>query len=435
MKIKFFEKPSYFILILPYLTSIIQVENFTTNAPIFLLLISTILIDILLFNRIIKNKVFYYTYPLVFIIFNSWILFLDTKELFFNLKFRYFTFLILLFTTLIYSKYLFNWKKNNILPIWNVFLFFYSLSNIFFYTPTSFKSNKILLDSEEKKPIVLIVLDAYSSPVQIKNVSHNIDFSIFDSLESNSWHIKKDFKTLETTTSLSLSSLFNYNLSLDNNFKLNAVLNKKYIYDNSMINELKEKKIDIYNYGLMDFNGIKTNTPSWTHQPRFVLPIFENSPNLTKLFSQTIFRNINSLYKRNRIKNSESEFNKINIGYRFLKEILNEDKKFSKNSFFYIHLMMPHYPFNFENEFFLKKESLENYIDYWSFTNKKIFEFLLKNNPKNFKIIVTGDHGFRKFPNSIDPTLTFSAFYGFNENNISKMKSVQDIGFLIQNNY
>jgi len=435
MKIKFFEKPSYFILILPYLTSIIQVENFSTYAPILLLFISTVLIDILFFNRIINNKIFYLTYPLVFIIFNSWILFVDIKELIFNIKFRYFVFLILLLTTLIYSKNIFNWKKNNILPFWNVFLFFYSLSNIFFYTPTSFKSNKILLESEEKKPIILVILDAYSSPLQIKNVNQNIDFSIFDSLESNSWQIKKDFKTLETTTSLSLSSLFNYNLSLDNNFKLNAVLNKKYIYDNSMINELKKKKIDIYNYGLMDFNGIKTNTPSWTHQPRFVLPLFENSPNLTKLFSQTIFRNINSLYKKYRIKNSEFKSNEINIGYRFLKEILNEDKEFSKNSFFYIHLMMPHYPFNFENEFDLKEESLENYIDYWSFTNKKIFEYILMKNPKNFKIIVTGDHGFRKFPNSIDPTFTFSAFYGFNENNISKIKSVQDIGFLIQNNY
>ena len=60
----------------------------------------------------------------------------------------------------------------------------------------------------------------------------------------------------------------------------------------------------------MDFKEIKTNTPSWTHQPKFLLPFFNRSTDMTKLFSQTIFRNLNSIYKKYLIKRIPNDTSK-----------------------------------------------------------------------------------------------------------------------------
>ena len=56
------------------------------------------------------------------------------------------------------------------------------------------------------------------------------------------------------------------------------------------------------------------------------------------------------------------------------------------------------------------------------------------NYQNRLKIIITGDHGFRSDP-QINPYNTFAAFYGFEKNEIDQLKSVQDIGKLIADNF
>ncbi len=100
---------------------------------------------------------------------------------------------------------------------------------------------------------------------------------------------------------------------------------------------------------------------------------------------------------------------------------------------------MPHFPYeyygsskvNYQNE----SNKTKAYIKFWIFTNS----ILLKNlenliNSNKFKIIITGDHGF-KGDEKINPHSTFSAFYGFDSISISNINSVQDIGSLINNCY
>ena len=90
-------------------------------------------------------------------------------------------------------------------------------------------------------------------------------------------------------------------------------------------------------------------------------------------------------------------------------------------------LYEPTFKFNKYKEF-----TLENYLDYWKFTNSKLIPLLDSVNKLNkFRIILAGDHGFRGSKNNIDPHYTFCAFYGFNEIDVNKIYSVQDLGSLI----
>lgn len=101
-------------------------------------------------------------------------------------------------------------------------------------------------------------------------------------------------------------------------------------------------------------------------------------------------------------------------------------------TFIYVHLLMPHSPMVLTPEFPLRKlNNLANYEAYWKFTNHKL-EALLKDLCKEnkYKIILTGDHGLRN-DKRINFHQTFSAFYGFKPSEINRIKSVQDIGSLI----
>lgn len=103
---------------------------------------------------------------------------------------------------------------------------------------------------------------------------------------------------------------------------------------------------------------------------------------------------------------------------------------------------MPHPPFYHESpNISLTKINLTNYIKYWKFTNSLINSILNnQSHIQNLKIIITGDHGFRNpILNKNDPRLnknkTFLALYGFDNVNISEIKSVQDLGSLINSNF
>ena len=94
---------------------------------------------------------------------------------------------------------------------------------------------------------------------------------------------------------------------------------------------------------------------------------------------------------------------------------------------------MPHDPYEYFNEFNTNSKINPNkYIDYWKFTNAKLLVLLKELTKDNkYKIIITGDHGYGDIGGGIKAENTFGAFYGFNEYEINKIKSVQDLGNLI----
>lgn len=84
------------------------------------------------------------------------------------------------------------------------------------------------------------------------------------------------------------------------------------------------------------------------------------------------------------------------------------------------------------NEISKKEYSLENCYEYLKFTNSKITDmFRTIGDINKYRIILIGDHGY-KLSKFIDPHYTLAAYYGFEETDVDRVESIQDIGSLIQ---
>ena len=115
--------------------------------------------------------------------------------------------------------------------------------------------------------------------------------------------------------------------------------------------------------------------------------------------------------------------------------VLNEEE-FEKYDFLIYHFMMPHAPFGYYNEFILEEgdETDLQYAKFWDFTNDKIINFLDGLDYDRYRIIISADHGYRH-SSKVDRLNTFGAFYGFNKEDVDKVKYVQDIGSLINHSF
>ena len=151
----------------------------------------------------------------------------------------------------------------------------------------------------------------------------------------------------------------------------------------------------------------------------------ENSNRFYTLFQKTLFKR---LFAGNRSIAGPKK-NRILFG------LLNESE-FKKYDFLVYHFDMPHLPFRYYDEFVADEGDSQEltYVKFWHFTNNKIINFLDSLNYDNYRIIITGDHGFRKSPN-IEQTNTFGAFYGFDKDDVDRTKYVQDIGSLINHSF
>jgi hypothetical protein len=113
----------------------------------------------------------------------------------------------------------------------------------------------------------------------------------------------------------------------------------------------------------------------------------------------------------------------------------------SRKTFFYLHLLMPHPPLYYIGSKSYQpspyQNKVSNYLDFWQFTNEQVYTHLILPliQSQKFKIILTGDHGYRFYPDQINPYLTMTAYYGFPKEQTEQIKSVQDLGSLIYASY
>jgi hypothetical protein len=90
---------------------------------------------------------------------------------------------------------------------------------------------------------------------------------------------------------------------------------------------------------------------------------------------------------------------------------------------------MPHGPHFYFDEFKFRSESIDSYLKFWEFTNNKLYPLISKLK-KKYRVILTGDHGYRH-DKRINPHLTYTAYYGFNNDEIKQIQVVQDLGNLL----
>ena len=444
------KKPSFILFVLPYCAfnwrSVYDSPFYThLNA---IILISVLLGVELLFKNIasIKNRiinpVLILFMSLAFILFYGYyvVSFIQTFQISY-LGGQIIRGRIILFALLISTVALFILLNRKI--------FFYKVLNVFFLvlatTMVIFSLNKdekisnvhdiknnflhIERTNTLEKPILLIISDEYNSPDGLYKVfKDSATYNFSNKLKKNGWVVKNTFKSHEISTIHSVSSLFNFNLSLDSSFnKIKAeIIGLKYLLRSSLGDSLNEKDVKIINYGIFNISS---------HKP-FLRLYFYTTNFVEEFLKGTVFDYIKYGANNFSFEGIKNSFYVTTHGNRLIFE--NADNILTKqnvNTFVYMHLLMPHTPFTYGTEFKTKELTTANYLAYWKFTNQKLDSLLTKLTKENkYRIILTGDHGYRR-DKKINPNNTFGAFYGFDKKSVEAISSVQDLGSLINSYY
>lgn len=344
--------------------------------------------------------------------------------------------------------YLFG--KKNLWRVLNVFLGIYFLVNIFssrnlnvtIIPPIdsiqngykqiieNFESNKNGNENKKgnEKPIVLIVLDEYSSPDELyKIVRDSSVYNFSNTLKNKDWEVRNSSYTYESSTIHSISSLFNFNLSKDSLYdkqNIETIISKKMLKA-ALLDSLSSKDVDFNNYGIFHIGKTKP-----------LIQLYLYPTNFTEHFLiRTTYAEEKNKSDNFKIKNLVNNYGNI-LEYNTyilnnLPAILRENK--NKRSFTYVHIFIPHAPFYYGEEFPIKHViNFENYFLFWKFTNTKM-EALLDsiNKHGDYRIIITGDHGYRRNEHKENYHYSFTSFKGFDSLALKQIESIQDIGLLI----
>jgi len=335
--------------------------------------------------------------------------------------------------------YLFG--KKNLWRILNVFLGIYFLVNIF----SSKNLNAEIIPpidsiqngykhisgnrSQDQKPIVLIVLDEYSSPDELyKIVKDSSVYNFSNTLKNKGWEVRNSSYTYESSTIHSISSLFNFNLSKDSMYEKQRLVGniiKKKILKNLLLDSLTKKGVGFNNFGIFHIGNTLPLTQLYLYPTNFLERFLIRTTYAEEKFKSNNFK------LKNLIKSYNNIFEHNAYILNNLPSILRENK--NKKSFTYVHLFIPHAPFYYGEEFPVKQViNFENYFAFWKFTNTKI-EGLLDsiNKQGDYRIILTGDHGYRRNEHKENYHNSFTAFKGFDSTSLKQIESIQDIGLLI----
>lgn len=436
------KRASFFLLSMPFFFDFaftcFNIDNppFTKLFALFLIIGLCDCIFHLLFIKTRKRYIFFaltYALFILFYYYNYFILFfVKINELTLNLHLRakYILPLVLLIIILLIIRF-----KNTIktkLFILNIFFIIFciiSLTNKIYCTTSNTEkitSHPVLFKQNKGKPILLIIADEYASPCELKK--HFTDSSIYNfqkGLLTNGWIIKDNMYSRNISTINSLASIFNFNFQSDDK-SLTFPYSRRSLRKSTLYDSLEKKKVQFYNYGIFDIGKTMAMSKIYYYEDE------TQTNNFVKgFFSRTLISPIISINE----ENLQNKHNILNI--QFAEKKLNT---IANNSFVYIHLLMPHGPYEYKGKKcsytnFANKDNLISYYDYWKFSNKILTSFLSDLSKDNrYRIILTGDHGFRS-DKRINPHCTFAAFYGFEKISIDNLKSVQDLGSLINCGY
>jgi len=285
--------------------------------------------------------------------------------------------------------------------------------------------------SKDVKPIILLITDEYNSPDGLYKVfKDSAIYNFSNNLKQNNWIVRNNNFSYETSTIHSLSSLFNFNLSKDSAYSKQTIssigankLVRALIYDS-----LSAKNVSIINYGIFDIGKSAPINRHYFYPKNFIESFFSNAAMIYLFY-------YNGQFNKNKFQKNYSPM-ELHNKYILTRLTDSLNNLINKRQFIYIHLYMPHAPIIYEPEFHLRDEyNLNNYYAYWNFTNNKLSAFLAKLTSENkFRIILTGDHGYRS-DKTLNPHYTFTAFYGFNNYDLEKINSVQDLGSLINGSF
>jgi hypothetical protein len=94
---------------------------------------------------------------------------------------------------------------------------------------------------------------------------------------------------------------------------------------------------------------------------------------------------------------------------------------------------MPHGPFTITPKI-SEEPTLSGYVNFYKFSNNILIKHLQSMDLDKFRIIITSDHGFRG-DSSLNPHHGATFLKGFEESEVKKIKTIQDIGTLVEDSF
>jgi len=446
----YFLSPSIFIIFLPYF---LFYFNYDFDIQNFLVVILIFLVDKYLYQNFNFNLKILILF-IINICFYCLNFYYDSFHVIHELRLRYF---LLLYSFVISIFYLTINKNRSLIKIHNAFFIILSITYLFrfsleYYNQTNFSKIEFLkrIDfnytklnlskTNSNQPILLIILDEYASSNEVFNYTKSDVDKEFDlSLLEMGFLIKSEFESKTQRTTFSLPSIFNFNFhnnkidsiqDLDIEFKRVKGFDNL-LEDNLLIDSLNSKNVKSFSYGLMSFLKGEPSDSSFYH--------WWNDQNPDSNFISIFFRHSIFYFIQNEF------FKKHNYIDLFRKDALNslERVSFQNSSFYYFHLYFPHDPYSYYEEYpyvdlnypiISQEKYVDEYIKYRRWFLSK-FQKILKNKKfDNTRIIIVGDHGFRHHK-SFSPLITSGYFKGFKSDDLDKIKSVQDLGYLINSSF
>jgi len=445
------QHPSLLLLVLPYLAfnwrELIH-SPFFSVANLSLIILAIAALDLLfktflLWDSRFKKPLAILLLAAIIVYFYGYYFVADLQKISFRvgkLPIRMRTLFVILFLFLVILQALF-FNRKWFYKLLNIYLVLFSV--LVFLTPSrqrgrtlhdvqSFKMHPVDLPytTNSQKPVVLLVTDEYQSPAEMATALHDSSLTSFsDSLSANNWIVRNNFLSNETSTLHSISSLLNFNLSADTNYRKQSVIDigAQKLSHPALIDSLRSKQVKFINFGIFNFGYSPALTALYFYPTNFL----QHFLTYTSYF---ILKYNTGGFDINGFQEKYSPFEAHNK--KILRSLSDTLASVKGPTFLYAHLMMPHQPFQYSPEFPLRlTTSLPDYKDYWKFTNTKLQSLLQRLASGNkYRIIVTGDHGFR-INDSLNVQNTFSAYYGFDSSSVNTIKSVQDLGSLINHSF
>lgn len=409
---------------------------------------SVLLLPLILYILDLKiNSTKYFLFFILCFLFYNNIIYYDTHLKLHELRLRYFSsiFLILCFCinlTCIYYK--------NLIKYVNLFFLFFSITFFVTHTFNSFSTfdrssflEKLNFEYKTSEfeiiksddPVILILMDGLSSSEEIfKYTNDSIDLKLDYYLKNKGYKVIPNAKTESLRTTLSVPSLFNFNIhnSIDNDSIENIDKGLQRIdgfqdifHENLLVDSLLSRSVKPYSFGIGEFTrGINNDS--------FCYLWGDSCDNSTLEFmmKKTIIKTI--------LHGIDRDTEKIDL---FRKNSLEQLENLvpAQKSFYYFHLFFPHDPYSFYEEYpnvklnyftISEEEYLSEHIKYKRWFVDKFIDLLENADFRNSRIIITGDHGFRH-NKSIAPELTPIYLKGYNLQNINNNLTVQQIGHVI----
>lgn len=384
----------------------------------------------------------------------------DTLYVIQNMRFRYFSVLLLITSYFI----IYNIKKSKEgIKFFNTFLIFFVLVKVlgqitplnsstrepYFlnnskeayldeYKINSYESPLISIENN-KKPLILIILDGLSSSENLHEFSKDsLELKFDKDLSSVGFNVFPNFRSKSVWTKYSMPSLFNFNLhysskllDLEDDFTEDfkkARVNAKFsllFKDNLLVDSLLNKNIKVNSYGHVTFSKSDNKLLDY-----YLWNKTSDQKN-TNLFLNLSQITVYGFIKRKIQGESIFEYSR--------REMLNKLENLNpmNNNFYYFHFYAPHDPFSYFDEFQRdeKLSNTENYIQFRRFFLDKLFDLLQQQNLSNSRIIITGDHGFRYGDSLIDKYMTSLYLKGYDEIESVDSLFVQDLGYLINESF